>query len=384
MTPISFLDGRRLRESKLIEYRLRFGELLNKLALAKIGAVGTAVPPNLLTNKDLEKLVDTNEQWIIERTGIRQRHIVDKGVACSDLCTEAALKVLKISGLKPTDIDLIIVATITPDMSLPATACIVQGNIGATGAWGFDMSIACSGFLYALQVAAQFIKTGAHKNAIVIGVDIMSSIIDYTDRQTCIIFGDGGGAALVQRAEEGEQFGIIDYLHETDGNGNMALCVPAGGSRNPPTHETIDKRMHYVHQDGPAVFKFATKKMAEVCARLLEKNGLTGDDIDLFIPHQANLRIITAAVERLNMSMEKVIINIDEYGNTTAGTLPLAMQTALDRNRLKRAISSCSLLWAQVLAPGPLSCGGRIKQQLSRKAGSALLAVLLGFDGARI
>jgi 3-oxoacyl-[acyl-carrier-protein] synthase-3 len=309
---------------------------LSKLALAKISAVGIAVPPGVLTNKDLEKMVETTDEWILERTGIRQRHIVDKGVACSDLATEAALKVLKKTGLKPTDIDLIIVATITPDMALPATACIVQGNIGATGAWGFDMSIACSGFLYSLQVAAQFIETGAHKNVIVIGVDIMSSIIDYTDRQTCIIFGDGGGAALVQRAEEGEEFGLIDFLHETDGNGNMALCVPAGGSRNPPTHETIDKRMHYVHQDGAAVFKFATKKMAEVCTRLLERHGLTGDDVDLFIPHQANLRIISAAVERLKMNMDRVVINIDEYGNTTAGTLPLAMQTALDQGRLKK------------------------------------------------
>ncbi len=279
-------------------------------------------------------MVETSDQWIVERTGIRRRHIVDKGVATSDLATEAAQKILKQTGLKPTDIELIIVATITPDMQLPATACIVQHNIGATGAWGFDVSIACSGFLYALQVAAQFVSTGAHKNVLVIGVDVMSSIIDYTDRQTCIIFGDGGGAALVQPSEEG--FGLIDFLHEVDGSGGAALCLPAGGSRNPTSSETVEKRMHYVHQDGQAVFKFATRKMAEVCLRLLERNGLTGADVNLFIPHQANLRIISAAAERLHMDMDRIVINIDEYGNTTAGTLPLAIATGIEQGRLKK------------------------------------------------
>ncbi len=308
--------------------------LSNLVIPAKIGAIGTSVPERILTNQDLENMVETSDQWIVERTGIRRRHIVDKGVATSDLATDAALKILKQTGLKPTDIELIVVATITPDMQLPATACIVQHNIGATGAWGFDMSIACSGFLYALQVAAQFVRTGAHKNVLAIGVDVMSSIIDYTDRQTCIIFGDGGGAALVQPAEEG--FGFIDFLHEVDGSGGQALCLPAGGSRNPTTPETVEKRMHFVHQDGQAVFKFATRKMAEVCLRLLERNGLTGADVDLFIPHQANLRIITAAAERLHMDMDRIVINIDEYGNTTAGTLPLAIATALEQGRLKK------------------------------------------------
>jgi 3-oxoacyl-[acyl-carrier-protein] synthase-3 len=311
-------------------------ELLKRVPLAKISAIGTAVPPGLLTNQDLEKLVETNDQWIIERTGIKRRHIVGKGVACSDLCTEAALKVIEKAGIKPTDVDLIIVATITPDMQLPATACLVQHNIGAVGAWGFDMSIACSGFLYALQVACQFVATGAHKNVIAIGMDVMSSIIDYTDRQTCIIFGDGGGAALVQPADKNDHLGIIDFVHEVDGSGGPSLCLPAGGSRNPTTEETLAKRMHYVHQDGKAVFKFATRKMAEVCVRLLERHGLTGKDLDLFIPHQANLRIINAAVERLEVPMEKVIVNIDEYGNTTAGTIPLAIQTALDEGKLKK------------------------------------------------
>jgi 3-oxoacyl-[acyl-carrier-protein] synthase-3 len=306
------------------------------VVVPKITSVGAWVPPGLLTNKDLEGMVETSDQWIVERTGIRTRHIAEKGVASSDVATLAVKEIIAKTGIKPTDIDLIIVATITPDMQLPATACIVQNNVGAIGAWGFDMSIACSGFLYALQVGAQIVRTGAHKNVIVIGVDIMSSIIDYTDRQTCIIFGDGGGAALIQPCAEGEEFGLIDFVHEVDGSGGASLCLPAGGSRNPTTHDTIDKKMHFVHQDGPAVFKFATRKMAEMCTRVLERNGLSGKDVDLFIPHQANLRIITSAMERLGMTMDRVVVNIDEYGNTTAGTIPLAMHTALERGMLKK------------------------------------------------
>ncbi|HEY9679894.1 MAG TPA: beta-ketoacyl-ACP synthase III [Drouetiella sp.] len=303
---------------------------------AKISAIGASIPPGKLTNADLEKLVDTNDQWITERTGIKTRRIVEKGIASSDLATDAVKQILAKTGLKPTDIDLIIVATITPDMQLPATACIVQANIGAVGAWGFDISIACSGFVYALQVGAQFVQTGAHKNVIVVGVDVMSSIIDYTDRQTCIIFGDGGGAALIQPCSEGEDYGMIDFIHEVDGAGGMSLCLPAGGSRLPTTRETVDNRMHFVKQDGPAVFKFATRKMSEVCHRILEKNNLTGADIDVFIPHQANLRIIQAAMDRIGMTMDRTVVNIDEYGNTTAGTIPLAMHTAIERKMLKK------------------------------------------------
>lgn len=306
------------------------------MPIPKISAVGACVPPGILSNKDLEGMVETSDQWIVERTGIKQRHIVEKGVATSDLATVAVKQLIDKSGIKPTDIDLIIVATITPDMQLPATACIVQNNIGATGAWGFDLSIACSGFLYAVQVAAQFVMSGAHKNVVVVGVDVMSSIIDYTDRQTCIIFGDGGGAALIQPCAPGEEFGLIDFVHEVDGSGGASLCLPGGGSRNPASVETVEKRMHYVHQDGQAVFKFAIKKMTEVCTRLLDKHNLTGKDIDLFIPHQANLRIITSAMERLDMTMDKVVVNIGEYGNTTAGTIPLAMHTALEQGRLKK------------------------------------------------
>lgn len=302
---------------------------------AKITAMGVGVPPGLLTNQDLEKMVETSNDWIVERTGILTRHIVDKGVTTSDLAAEAAQQIIDKTGIDPTTIDLIIVATITPDMMLPATACLVQDRIGAKGAWGFDMSIACSGFLYATQVAAQFIKTGAHKRAIVIGLDVMSSIIDYEDRQTCIIFGDGGGAALIEPTEEGEE-GIIDFLHEVDGSGGEFLCIPAGGSKHPTSKETLDSKMHFVHQDGKVVFKFATRKMPELCVRLLERHGYTGDDIDLFIPHQANLRIISAAVDRLKVPMDKVIVNIAEYGNTTAGTLPLAIDTALKEGKLKK------------------------------------------------
>lgn len=308
----------------------------NQVVRAKISAVASAVPPGVLTNYDISKMVETNHDWIVERTGIHQRHIVDKTIATSDLATEAALKVLEKSGTKPEEIELIIVATITPDMMLPATACLVQDRIGAKGAWGFDLSIACSGFLYALQVAAKFIETGAHKKAIVIGLDVMSSIIDYTDRQTCIIFGDGGGAALVEACEEGDESGILDFVHEVDGSGGNYLCMPAGGSRMRTTQETLDQRKHYVYQDGKVVFKYATRKMPEICVRLLEKNHMTGDDIDVFVPHQANLRIISAAVERLKVPMERVVINIEEYGNTTAGTLPLALETGLERGMIKK------------------------------------------------
>lgn len=310
--------------------------MLHKPILARIAGVAPAIPPGILSNADLEKLVETSDQWIVERTGIKQRHIVDKGVTCSDLATEAASQLLKDTGVKATDIDLIIVATITPDMMLPATACLVQHRIGAKGAWAFDLSAACSGFLYALEIAVQFIASGAHKNIIVIGLDVMSTIIDYSDRKTCIIFGDGGGAALVQASASESDGCFIDFLNEADGSGGEALCLPAGGSKLPASHETIDKKLHYVFQDGGAVFKFATRKMAEMCVRLMERNGLTGQDIDLFVPHQANLRIIQAAVERINAPMDKVIVNLDQYGNTTAGTLPLALHTALEQKRLKK------------------------------------------------
>jgi 3-oxoacyl-[acyl-carrier-protein] synthase-3 len=308
---------------------------LSHLVRAKISALGTYVPPRLLTNADLEKMVETTDQWIMERTGIRERHIVDKGVATSDLATEAAKIALKERGLIPADIEAIIVATVTPDMFFPCTACLVQEKLGAKGSWGFDLSAACSAFVYALQVGTQFISSGAHKKVMVIGADTMSSIIDYTDRATCVIFGDGAGAVILEPSED-DSLGIIDYLHEIDGSGACSLYMPGGGSLNPSTHETVDKKMHVVHQDGGAVFKFAVKKMAELCEKILERNGLKGSDIKAFIPHQANKRIITATADRVGMPAESVIINIDRFGNTTAGTIPLAMQTAREEGKLKK------------------------------------------------
>jgi 3-oxoacyl-[acyl-carrier-protein] synthase-3 len=301
---------------------------------AKISALGTYVPPRLLTNADLEKMVETSDEWIVNRVGIRERHIVDKGVATSDLAVEAAKKVLAERGLTPGEAEAIIVATVTPDMLFPSTACVVQHKLGANGVWGFDLSAACSAFLYALQTGAQFIATGAHKRVLVIGADVMSSIIDYTDRATCVIFGDGAGAVILEPADEDS--GLIDFIHEVDGSGGCSLYMPAGGSMHPATQETVAQRMHYVHQDGQAVFKFAVRRQIEVCERILQRNGLKVGDIDVFIPHQANRRIITATADRLGLKPGSVVINIDRYGNTTAATIPLAMQTALEEGRLKK------------------------------------------------
>lgn len=302
---------------------------------AKISAVGTYVPPKLLTNADLEKMVATNDQWIQERTGIRERHIADKGVATSDLALEAALACLRHRGIDASEVELILVATVTPDMLFPATACLVQHKLGAQRAWGFDLSAACSGFIYALQVGAKFIESGAHKKVLVIGADVMSSIIDYTDRATCILFGDGAGAVLLEPCAEGE-VGLIDFVHEVDGSGGSALYMPGGGSLHPASRETVDAKLHYVHQEGGAVFKMAVRKMAELSEAVLDRNQVTGTEVDCFIPHQANRRIITATAERLGMPEERVVINIGDYGNTTGATIPLAMGTALEQGRLKR------------------------------------------------
>jgi 3-oxoacyl-[acyl-carrier-protein] synthase-3 len=308
---------------------------LTKPIRAKISALGTYVPPRLLTNADLEKMVDTTNDWIMTRVGIRERHLVDRGVATSDLAVEAAKKALAQRGLTPTDIEAIIVGTVTPDMFFPSTACLVQNKLGAKGAWGFDLSGACSAFLYSLQTGAQFIATGVHKRVLVIGSDVMSSIIDYTDRATCVIFGDGAGAVILEPAED-DSVGLIDFIHEVDGSGAQFLYMPGGGSLNPSSKETIAKKMHYVHQDGQQVFKFAVRKQTELCLKLLERNGLKGSDIDAFIPHQANLRIISATADRLGLRPEAVIVNIERYGNTTAGTIPLAMGTAVDEGKLKK------------------------------------------------
>jgi len=308
---------------------------LKQLQRVKISALGTYVPPRLLTNADLEKMVDTTDEWIMSRVGIRERHLVDKGVGTSDLAAQAARNALAERGIGANDLDAIIVATVTPDMMFPATACLVQHKIGAEKVWGFDLSAGCSQFVYALQVGAQFVASGAHKKVMVIGADVMSSIIDYTDRATCVLFGDGAGAVLLEPADE-DSLGLIDFLHEVDGSGGCSLYMPGGGSLNPPSHETVDKKMHYVHQDGQAVFKYAVRKMADSCDQILKRNGLTGNDIDLLIPHQANLRIISATTDRLKLPQEKVVINIDRFGNTTGATIPLAMETARQDGRLKK------------------------------------------------
>ncbi len=310
---------------------------MSQLQRVKISALGTYVPPRLLTNADLEKMVETTNDWIMSRVGIKERHIVDKGVGTSDLAAEAAKVALAKRGIGPNDIDAIIVATVTPDMMFPATACLVQDKIGAKHCWGFDLQAGCSQFVYALQVGAQFVRTGAHKKVMVIGADVMSSIIDYTDRATCVLFGDGAGAVILEPATDADgDNGLIDFMHEVDGSGGVSLYMPGGGSLHPSSHETVDKKMHYVHQDGAAVFKFAVRKMSEACLGILERNHLTGNNIDLMIPHQANLRIISATADRLKLPPDKVVVNIERYGNTTGATIPLAMQTAIDDGRLKK------------------------------------------------
>lgn len=311
-------------------------ELKPRLAVrAKISSVGTYVPERILTNADLEKMVETNDQWILERTGIRERHMAAKGQATSDLAVEAAKDCLAKRGIDASEIDCIVVGTVTPDMLFPATACLVQAKLGATKAWGFDLSAACSAFTYSLQVGAKFIESGVHKKVLVIGADTMSSIVDYTDRSTCILFGDGAGCVLLEPCEEGE-VGLIDFHHEVDGNGGPALNMPAGGSLKPSSHETVDAREHFIRQDGQTVYKFAVRKMMEASETVLAQNGVAGTEIAAFIPHQANKRIILATAERLGMPLERVVINIDRYGNTTGGTIPLAMGTALEEGRLKK------------------------------------------------
>jgi 3-oxoacyl-[acyl-carrier-protein] synthase-3 len=293
------------------------------------------VPPRVLSNADLEKLVDTSDEWILQRTGIRERHIVEPGVGTSDLAREAALKAIERAGLKPDDIGLVVVGTVTPDMMFPSTACLVQHKIGARHAWGFDLSAACSAFTYSLTAASQMVASGAHDHALVIGADVMSSIIDYQDRATCVLFGDGAGACVVSAAD-GAGPGILDFEHEIDGSGGPALCMPAGGSLRPASHETVDARLHYVKQEGATVFKFAVRKTEEIARRVLERNGLTPGDLDLFVSHQANRRIIESASEKLGLPREKVVINIEKYGNTTAATIPLALNDAVCSGRLKK------------------------------------------------
>lgn len=302
---------------------------------AKITALGRYVPPKVVTNHDLAKRVDTDHDWIVERTGILERHMVEPGTPTSELAAQAVGDLLQRRGIEASEIEVIIVATVTPDMFFPATACVVQNKVRASRAWGFDISAACSGFLYALTVGTQFIESGAHDKVVVIGADVMSSIINFEDRTTCVLFGDGAGAVLLEPSES-EDVGILDYMHEIDGSGAQFLYMPGGGSLNPPSHETVEKKMHYVHQEGQPVFKYAVRKMGEASRGILQRNHLEGKDVDLFIAHQANMRIINAAADKLGLDESKVVKNIYKYGNTTAATIPLAIGDAIDDGRMKK------------------------------------------------
>lgn len=294
---------------------------MTKITAAITGVQGY-VPEKVLSNFDLEKIIETSDEWITTRTGIKERRILENG-GTSDMGYEAVKKLLDKKGVDPMEIDLVICGTVTPDYPFPSTANIISDKVGMKNAWSFDVNAACSGFIFALTTGAQFIETGKYKKVIVVGADKMSSIINYEDRATCVIFGDGCGAVLLEPNQEG--LGVIDSILHSDGEGRKYLLQPGGGSLNPPTHETVDKKMHFVHQEGQAVFKFAVTNMADVSAAIMEKNNLSSDDVNWLVPHQANLRIIDATANRMGLSKEKVMINIQKYGNTTAGTLPLCL-----------------------------------------------------------
>lgn len=294
---------------------------MEKITAAITGVQGY-VPEHIVTNEELSKIVDTTDEWITSRTGIKERRIMKDG-ASSDMGAAAIAQLLEKMGIDPLEIDLVICATVTPDYPFPSTANVICDKVGMKNAWSFDLKAACSGFIYALTTGAQFIETGRHKKVIVVGVDKMSSIIDYEDRATCVIFGDGAGAVLLEPNNEG--LGVLDSILRSDGSGRQYLIQPAGGSANPPTHQTVEDRMHFVKQEGKQVFKFAVTNMAEVSAEIMEKNNLTSEDVDWLVPHQANLRIIDATATRMGLPKEKVMINIQKYGNTTAGTLPLCL-----------------------------------------------------------
>jgi 3-oxoacyl-[acyl-carrier-protein] synthase-3 len=296
---------------------------LNTKYNAVITALGMYVPDKIYDNKYFEKIVDTSDEWIKSRTGISERRILENG-ATSDLATGAAKNLLEKYNINPEDIDVIIVSTVTPDMFFPATACLVQDNIGAKNAWGFDLSAACSGFIYGFHVGASLIETGRYKKVMVIGADKMSSITDYTDRNNCILFGDAGAAVLLEPTED-KNYGLQDSLLHCDGSGREALYMKGGGSLNPSSHETVDKKMHFIYQDGKAVFKVAVKGMADISYEIMQKNKLTAEDVAFLVPHQANLRIIDATAERMGIPKDKVMINIDRYGNTTAATIPMCL-----------------------------------------------------------
>jgi len=308
--------------------------LKEKKYSAIITAVGMYVPDKILNNAYFESTVDTTEEWITTRTGIKERRILENG-ATSDLAANAALDLIKTHNINPDEIDVIIISTVTPDMFFPATACLVQQKIGASNAWGFDLSAACSGFLFAFQTGCSFVESGQFKKVLVVGADKMSSIIDYTDRNNCILFGDAGAAVLIEPTED-KSLGLQDSILRVDGSGSEFLCMKGGGSLHPASHETVDKKMHYIFQDGKAVFKVAVKGMADVSYELMQKNNLTSDDIAYLVPHQANRRIIDATGERMGLSKDKVMMNIDKYGNTTAATIPLCLVEYYRDGKIKK------------------------------------------------
>ena len=301
---------------------------------AIITAVGMYVPEKIYDNAYFESILDTNDQWIISRTGIKERRILETG-ATSDLASNAALDLIKAHDVDPEEIDVIIIATVTPDMLFPATACLVQEKIGAKKTWGFDLSAACSGFLFAFQIGCSLVESGQFKKVLVIGADKMSSIINYTDRNNCILFGDGASAVLIEPSED-KSVGLQDYILGVDGSGKDALYMKGGGSLYPATHKTIDDKMHYLYQDGKAVFKVAVKGMADVSYELMQKNNMSAEDVAFLVPHQANLRIINATAERMGLSKDKVMVNIEKYGNTTAATIPLCLVEYYRDGKLKK------------------------------------------------
>ncbi len=301
---------------------------------AVVTGVGMYVPDKVMDNAYFEKIVDTNDEWIRTRTGISERRLLENG-ATSDLAARAAEDLLKSKNMSAEEIDAIIVATVTPDMFFPATACLVQEKIGAKNAWGFDLSAACSGFLFAFQTGASLVESGTYKKVMVIGADKMSSIVDYTDRNNCILFGDAGSAVLLEPTEN-KEFGLLDSILRVDGSGKEALYMKGGGSLNPPSHETVDNKMHYLYQDGKAVFKVAVKGMADVSYEIMQKNNLKSEDVAYLVPHQANLRIIDATAQRMGISKDKVMINIHKYGNTTAATIPSCITEYYREGKVKK------------------------------------------------
>ena len=326
---------------------------MNYATYVGITGIGSAIPDKVITNDDLSKIVDTSDEWIRTRTGIRERRIVEDDMATSDLCTEAAIKALEDAKVDPKDIDLIIVATVTPDMAFPSTACIVQKNLGATNAAAFDMSVGCSGFLYGLATGTNFIKAGAYEKVLVIGAEVLSKIMDWEDRSTCVLFGDGAGACVLERCEEG--LGILSYNLGADGENGHFLTQPAGGSRMPASIETVNNRLHYIHMDGREVFKFAVRAMEKASIEALKEVNMELEDIDFLIPHQANIRIINSAAKRLKVPKDRVYVNLDRYGNMSSASIPIALDEAYREglinkgNNILMVAFGAGLTWASVM-----------------------------------